>query len=105
MLDNIVLHFIPFQFLYLPTYYTNFRLSGFSYLVTEIQSWIFSYMLFIKVSCFASSANLSCYSVFQNFERILINIGAGLIHQKDMKDVFLDLVEKVHNTTARARSR
>ncbi|XP_046840448.1 acidic fibroblast growth factor intracellular-binding protein B-like [Xenia sp. Carnegie-2017] len=30
----------------------------------------------------------------KNFERILINIGAGLIHQKDMKDVFLDLVEK-----------
>ena len=25
----------------------------------------------------------------------MINIGAGLIHQKDMKDIFLDLVEKV----------
>ncbi|XP_028403890.1 acidic fibroblast growth factor intracellular-binding protein B-like isoform X1 [Dendronephthya gigantea] len=30
----------------------------------------------------------------KNLDRILINIGAGLIHQKDMKDIFLDLIEK-----------
>ncbi|CAB4034881.1 Acidic fibroblast growth factor intracellular-binding, partial [Paramuricea clavata] len=30
----------------------------------------------------------------KNFDRILISIGADLIHQKDLKDIFLDLVEK-----------
>ena len=65
------------------------------YLALSVYDYFSLRCLFSSIQQMAVVIILIKYVVFQSISKTLISIGHGLNHSKDLKDIFLDLLEKV----------